>query len=91
MVQALGGITRVFLSPDGELTRLPFESIPTPDGEFLIDRYEFSYVTCGRDLLRVGPGTARAAEPIVIAEPQPQRRQKQSSHDALNREFCRGW
>ncbi len=36
---ALDGCTRLFLSPDGGLTRLPFEVLPLPDERLLMDAY----------------------------------------------------
>src|SRR5262249_19443858 len=53
LLPALSGCTRLFLSPDGDLYRLPFEALP--DGPaHLIDRYQISYLTTGRDVLRFG-------------------------------------
>jgi tetratricopeptide (TPR) repeat protein/CHAT domain-containing protein len=66
----LGSATRVFLSPDGELTRLPFEALPTSDNRRLIDVYHFSYLTVGRDVLRFGFHTTQEPNPsVVIADP----------------------
>ena len=57
LVPALGGHTRLLLAPDGDLTRLPFEVLPTDDGRRLIDDYEISYLSCCRDVLRFGATT----------------------------------
>ena len=70
LVKVLGESTRLFLAPDGELARLPFESLPTVHGRRLIDDYLFSYVGTGRDLLRFGtPASAGAGEALVAADP----------------------
>jgi tetratricopeptide (TPR) repeat protein len=70
LVEFLGGRTRLFLAPDGELTRLPFEVLPTTDGGHLIDSYAVSYLTCGRDILRFGVPVGREfSEPLVVAAP----------------------
>lgn len=37
------GITRLQLIPDGELWRLPFQSLKTPDGNYLIEKIAVSY------------------------------------------------
>ncbi len=69
---ALGDCHRVFLSPDGDLTRLPFEILPTEDndGQRLIDIYTFSYLRVGRDILRFGaPVSGVPTAPIVLADP----------------------
>ena len=55
LIPALAGCTRLFLAPDGDLTRLPFEVLPTADGRCLIQDYAVSYLSCGRDLLRSRP------------------------------------
>jgi tetratricopeptide (TPR) repeat protein/CHAT domain-containing protein len=66
----LGGRTRLFLALDGELTRLPFEVLPTMECRRLIDDYSISYLGCGRDLLRFSAASSGApAEPLVAAGP----------------------
>ena len=57
LVAALYECRRVILAPDGDLTRLPFEALPMTDGRCLIDAYQLSYVSVGRDVLRFGVGT----------------------------------
>jgi CHAT domain-containing protein len=58
------------LSPDGDLTRLPFEVLPLGDGKRLIDYCQISYVSAGRDVLRFGAKSGRrAAAPVVAADP----------------------
>ncbi len=70
LAPALGGRTRLLIAPDGDLTRLPFEVLSTEDGRRLIDDYQVSYVTCGRDVLRFGTeSTGRPGEPLVVADP----------------------
>ena len=70
LVPVLNGCTRLFLAPDGDLTRLPFEALPTGDGRRLIDDYQFSYFSTGRDVLRFGAATSgQPAAPIVAADP----------------------
>jgi CHAT domain-containing protein len=48
----LGKSTRIFLAPDGELNRLPFESLVDADGKYVIESCRFAYISSGRDLLR---------------------------------------
>ena len=58
------------IAPDGDLTRLPFEVLPTEDGRRLIDDYQISYLSCGRDVLRFGAeATGQPGEPLVVADP----------------------
>jgi CHAT domain-containing protein/tetratricopeptide (TPR) repeat protein len=70
LVAALGGRERLFLAPDGDLTRLPFEVLPMDDGRHLIDEYCISYLSTGRDVLRFGAlATGQPGDPLVAADP----------------------
>jgi CHAT domain-containing protein len=67
---ALRDRKRVFLSPDGDLTQLPFEVLPTERGSRLIYDYQFSYVAVGRDVLRFGrPSNGEPAKAVVLGDP----------------------
>ena len=65
---ALVGISRLLLSPDASLNRLPFAAIPAPDGTRLIDRYEIGLLTSGRDLIR-RRNKGQSGRPVIIADP----------------------
>ena len=70
LLPALAGRTRVLVSPDADLARLPFEVLPLADGARVIDRYSLGYVSSGRDVLRFGaPLAGAAAAPLVAADP----------------------
>jgi len=70
LVKAIGTCQRLFLAPDGDLTRLPFEVLPTDDGNRLIDKYQISYLSTGRDVLRFGAvSTEKSSDPLVVADP----------------------
>jgi CHAT domain-containing protein len=68
---ALGGHTRLLIAPDGDLTRLPFEVLPRGDGGGrLIDSYRISYLSCGRDALRLGvTASDPPTSPLLFADP----------------------
>ena len=67
---ALGKCKHLFISPDGELSRVPFEVLPNETGRFLIDDYHISYLGAGRDILRFGTeSTAQPAGSLIIADP----------------------
>ena len=66
---ALGACRRLFLSPDGDLTRLPFETLPLNKRRFLIDDYQISYLSVGRDVLRFGTPAGQPADPLILADP----------------------
>lgn len=62
----LAGATRIYLSLDGSLNLIPYSALH--DGkQYLVDRFEFHYLTSGRDLLR-DPARS-AAGPLVLADP----------------------
>ncbi len=70
---------QVFISPDGQLSLLPFEILPLPDGRYAIEQYEFTYLSSGRDLLEhpeKHPGQVSGA--IVVAAPDYDIEQPQS-------------
>ena len=70
LLPALAGRTRLFLAPDGDLTRLPFEVLPLDDQRCMIDAYQISYLSVGRDLLRFGASSPRpSVAPLVVADP----------------------
>ncbi|MCI0418957.1 MAG: CHAT domain-containing protein, partial [Acidobacteria bacterium] len=58
LLRATGNRKRLLLAPDGDLTRLPFEVLPTHDGRHLIDDYQISYLSTGRDVLRFGAASS---------------------------------
>ncbi|WP_437841990.1 tetratricopeptide repeat protein [Sorangium sp. So ce1153] len=69
--QLLGKAREVYLSPDGELNLLPFAALVDERGQFLLARYRFTYLTSGRDLLRLeGTQTeSPRSSPLVIGDP----------------------
>ena len=59
---------RLLLSPDGALNLIPFATLVDEQGEFLGQRFEISYLTSGRDLLRlVAPAEPARDEATVFA------------------------
>ena len=69
LARAINSRTRLLIAPDGDLARLPFEVLPTVDGRCLIDAYQISYVTSGRDVLRFAAAvTGQPGDPLVVAE-----------------------
>ncbi len=66
----LGEETQLLLSPDGELNLLPFESLVDEKGDHLVKRYAFTYLTSGRDLLRLKVARESRSKDLVIADPR---------------------
>ncbi len=64
----LGDASHILISPDGQLTLIPFEALKDEQDKFLIERYAFSYLTSGRDLLRLNSNVNNASAPVVLAD-----------------------
>jgi CHAT domain-containing protein/tetratricopeptide (TPR) repeat protein len=70
LTASFGSCKRLLLAADGNLTRLPFEVLPTDNGRRLIDDYQISYLDCGRDVLRFGAApTGQPTAALVVADP----------------------
>jgi tetratricopeptide (TPR) repeat protein len=70
LVQTLGGCSRLLISSDGDLTRLPFGVLPTDDHRPLLDDLAISYLSSGRDVLRFGiAATGQPTAPLIAADP----------------------
>lgn len=66
----LGGARWLFMSPDGPLHLVPFAALVDEEDHYLVERYLFSYLTTGRELLRFQEGAERPrGEPLVLANP----------------------
>ncbi|MGH9841610.1 MAG: CHAT domain-containing tetratricopeptide repeat protein [Blastocatellia bacterium] len=65
----LGKTRRVLLSPEGSLNLVPFAALVDPRNHYLVKHYEFSYLTSGRDLLRLQTHAPSRQGPLVVADP----------------------
>jgi CHAT domain-containing protein/tetratricopeptide (TPR) repeat protein len=60
---------RLFLAPDGQLAVLPFEAIRLAGDSFLVERYQVSYVSCGRDLMPRAAVPGKPGPALLLADP----------------------
>jgi CHAT domain-containing protein/tetratricopeptide (TPR) repeat protein len=65
----LGDVAQLLVSPDGELNLIPFEALIDEQDRYLVEQYAFTYLTSGRDLLRMHVDRAGAGRPVVVANP----------------------
>ncbi|MEB3291352.1 MAG: CHAT domain-containing protein, partial [Leptolyngbya sp.] len=65
----LGNATHLLLSPDGQLNLLPFAALVDEQGRYLIQRYTLTYLTSGRDLLRLQNVSPSQQPPVIFANP----------------------
>jgi len=66
---AFGGLARLLISPDGALNLVPFEALVDEQDRYLIERHAISYLTSGRDLLRMQVARASRSSAAVFADP----------------------
>jgi CHAT domain-containing protein len=66
----LGDTTHVFIAPDGDLNLVPFGALVDERDRFLIERYSFTYLTSGRDLLRFGVREEAQSQGAIFANPR---------------------
>ncbi|NEO55845.1 MAG: tetratricopeptide repeat protein [Okeania sp. SIO3B5] len=67
--QLLGETKTILLSPDAALNLIPFEALVDENNQYLVENYQITYLTSGRDLLRQNPKNNRQT-PLVIANPK---------------------
>src|SRR5208282_5320496 len=65
----LQGKTEIFLSPDGQLNLVPFAALRDENGRYLVERYQFTYLSTGRDLLRLQDNPASRQAAMILANP----------------------
>lgn len=68
---ALAGVQTLFVSPDGELNRIPFAALPAPGGNALLgDALQLRLLTTGRELLDLAqPRSQAKSAALVVANP----------------------
>jgi CHAT domain-containing protein len=57
----VGDATRLLISPEGDLSLIPFEALIDAQGRYLVESRSISYLTAGRDQESSGP--------VVLADP----------------------
>jgi CHAT domain-containing protein/tetratricopeptide (TPR) repeat protein len=70
LLPLLGGARHLYVAPDGQLSLVPFAALH--DGQrFLVDAFDVTYLTSGKDLLRRAGDrlAAPAGELVVVADP----------------------
>jgi CHAT domain-containing protein/tetratricopeptide (TPR) repeat protein len=65
----VGDSTQLLVSPDGALNLVPFEALVDERGRYLVQRYRCTYLTSGRDLLRMQVARKGEHGPLIVADP----------------------
>jgi CHAT domain-containing protein len=66
---SIGDVTQLLVSADGQLNLIPFESLVDDQNRYLVERYSITYLTSGRDLLRMQVPRKSKSEPLIVANP----------------------
>jgi CHAT domain-containing protein len=70
LLPSLDGAQRLFVSPDGALNLVPFAALQDQNGRYLVESHEISYLTTGRDLLRLQERAPQSGRPLIVANPE---------------------
>lgn len=65
----IGNAKHILLSPEGELSVIPFEALIDERRRYLVEEFQFTYLTSGRDLLRMGTSPQPSQPATIIANP----------------------
>jgi hypothetical protein len=66
---ALGSVRDLWLSPDGALSGLPWAALIDENGRPVVESYRLTYLTSGRDLLRLSDSEQANGPAIVMGSP----------------------
>jgi CHAT domain-containing protein/Tfp pilus assembly protein PilF len=66
----LGSSKEILISPDGDLNLIPLAALIDEQQHFLVENFTFTYLSSGRDLLRLQNPPASGHQAVVIADPQ---------------------
>jgi CHAT domain-containing protein len=64
-----GGSNQFLLAPDGQLNLIPFAALVDEHDQYLVENYSISYLTSGRDLLRLKTPPANTGASVIFADP----------------------
>ncbi len=64
-----GTASHLIVSPDGELNLLPFEALVDENRRYLAQRFSFTYVSSGRDILKTSSTTSAKNDLVIVANP----------------------
>ena len=71
LIPATRGVNTLFISPDGELNRIPFAALPAPgSSQLLSEALQLRLLTTGRELLDLqNTSTVKISQALVVANP----------------------
>ncbi|NEQ74391.1 MAG: tetratricopeptide repeat protein [Okeania sp. SIO2C9] len=66
----LGNAKHILLSPDSQLNLIPFAALVDENNQYLIQNYNITYLTTGRDLIKLDIDFPSKQPPILVANPE---------------------
>ena len=67
--KVIGRRTKIFVSPDGDLGLIPFAALRDETGHYLAERYQFTLLDSGRNLLRLEENPPPRSTAKIYADP----------------------
>jgi CHAT domain-containing protein len=67
--QFVGTANHLLIAPDGQLNLVAFAGLVDEKNQYLIETYQITYLTSGRDLLRLQETPPKANPPLIVANP----------------------
>ncbi len=67
--QKLGDIKHIIISPDAQLNLIPFAALVDENNQYLVENYQITYLTTGRDLIRLKNEYPHHQSPVIVANP----------------------
>lgn len=64
-----GDAKHLLVSPDGNLSLIPFEALVDEKNQFAVENYSITYLTSGRDLLKMSAKRENKNKLLIIANP----------------------
>ena len=65
----IGEARHLLISPDGQLNLIPFAALVDEQNRYLVEGYTISYLTSGRDLLRLQIPRESRSDTVIVASP----------------------
>ncbi|NES22511.1 MAG: CHAT domain-containing protein, partial [Symploca sp. SIO3E6] len=65
----LGDTRNLLISPDSQLNLIPFAALVDESDRYLLENYTITYLTSGRDLLKLQLSLPHRSQPLIVANP----------------------
>ena len=70
LMAGIGDAGHLYLAPDAMLSQISFAALMDQDGRYLIETHDLSYLTSGRDLLRMAESAEPKSSALIVADPE---------------------